>query len=58
MKSDKSKKKIVPKSNSDFDSLKPKKKMGPDKKSKVSIKSPKFWEEIDDEETSYRIKGM
>ena len=58
MKSDKTKKTVVGKVNSDFDSQKPKKKMGPDKKSKISVKSPKFWEELDDEIPIYKIKGM
>ncbi|MCB0648930.1 MAG: hypothetical protein KDC49_19810 [Saprospiraceae bacterium] len=58
MKSDKSKKKIAPKGQLEFENLKPKKKMSIDKKPKVSFKSPKFWDELDDDTSNYKIRGM
>lgn len=58
MKSVKSKNKVVEKSRTNFESFQPKKKMEVDKKPKVSVKSRKFWDDIDDDSPAYRIKGM
>jgi hypothetical protein len=58
MKSDKSKSKVNQDKFSEL--VKSKKKLDPVKKDKVSIKSSKFWEEIDEDDdiTKYKIKGM
>ena len=57
MKSDKSMKKIAPKGQFEFENLKPKKKMSTDKKPKISFKSPKFWDTLDDDTSRYKIRG-
>lgn len=58
MKSDKTKNKPVAKRQSEVESLKSRKKMIADKKPKVSLKSSRFWDNLEDDTRDYRIRGM